>query len=362
MNERIISADSHVAITEAAVLAHLARKHHDAYREARSEEAAQLARRGSKAAGGASTAGRAPNEQATWEAAGRPGEYDPLERLKDMDLDGVEAEVLYSDIHAGQALYGLPSDARLEAFRAFNDAALAFASHAPKRLLPVYLLPVVEVEQAIAELQRLAAQGARALMIPLYPTDAGLPAYYDRSYDRLWSAIQETGIAISQHVGGNEYLFAVMERDPTPAKGIFQTIPPLHMCEPITSWIVSGTLERFPGLKIVFVETGLGWLPFMLDRLDGMCQRHGWLQVGMLKEKPSFYWHRQLAFTFEEDEFGVAHRHRLGVDNLMWATDYPHPDSTWPHSQQVIETHFRDVPVDEARRIIGGNAARIYRL
>ena len=93
-----------------------------------------------------------------------------------------------------------------------------------------------------------------------------------------------------------------------------------------------------------------------------MKERHGWDHYEMLKELPSFYWHRNMMATFEEDTFGVAQRQLLGVDNLMWATDYPHPDSTWPNSQKVLETHFHDVPDDESRRMIGGNAARIYEL
>jgi predicted TIM-barrel fold metal-dependent hydrolase len=81
-----------------------------------------------------------------------------------------------------------------------------------------------------------------------------------------------------------------------------------------------------------------------------------------LPERPSHYWHQNMFATFEEDEFGVANRDEIGVENLLWATDYPHPDCTWPESQQVIHTHFDDVPVDEMRLMVGGNAARIYRL
>jgi predicted TIM-barrel fold metal-dependent hydrolase len=104
-------------------------------------------------------------------------------------------------------------------------------------------------------------------------------------------------------------------------------------------------------------------LPYFLTRLDRMSDRHGWEQLGMnLPELPSHYWRENMFATFEEDEFGVQNRHEIGVENLLWATDYPHPDSTWPESQQVIHTHFDDVPVDEMRLMVGGNAARIYKL
>jgi predicted TIM-barrel fold metal-dependent hydrolase len=155
----------------------------------------------------------------------------------------------------------------------------------------------------------------------------------------------------------------IMADDPTPAKGLFQSLPPIFMAEALGGWIVTGTLERFPKLRVVMVETGLGWIPYYLQRLDRMKERHGWDTFdGMIKEKPSFYWYRNMAATFEEDEFGIRNRHEIGVENLMWATDYPHPDSTWPESQAVIKKHFEGVPAEETRLMVGGNAARFYNL
>ncbi len=357
--ERIISADSHVAIRDEAVLGHLPKNLHEDYKAARLRFMAEMAKRLKKKPGAA--AGM-PAQGTPWEAAGRKGEYDPTARLEDMDTDRVEAEVLYTDVLCGVSYYEMESAARWACFQAFNDAALDFASLDPKRLMPVYIVPIVDVDEAVMEVQRLARAGARALMLPLYPTDIGLPHYSDKRYEKLWGAIQETGVPISQHVSANQALFDILGYDPTPAKGIFQSLPPIFMAEVLAGWIVPGTLARFPKLKIVLVEAGLGWIPYYLERLDTMKERHGWDHYQMLSEKPSFYWQRQMMATFEEDSFGVSQRHRIGVENLMWATDYPHPDSTWPNSQKVLETHFSDVPDDEARRMIGGNAARLYGL
>ena len=201
------------------------------------------------------------------------------------------------------------------------------------------------------------------MQLPLYPTEADLAPYWDEVYDPLWSAIEEIGMPISQHVGASEYLFEIMDRDPTPAKGVFQSLPPIFMAEVIASWIVPGVLARHPRLQVGLVEAGLGWIPYYIARLDTMAERHGWEQLGMpLPEVPSHYWRQNMFATFEEDEFGIANRYEIGVENLCWATDYPHPDSTWPESQQVIHTHFDDVPVEEMRLMVGGNAARIYKL
>ena len=361
--ERIISADSHARIGDDAVLEHLASRHHEAYRSARTAAMAQVAKKARPRVDAKQDAGLPiGGANQPWEAAGRAGEHDPIERLKDMDIDGVEAEVLYTAIDACVSFNDMPDGGRLAAFRAFNDAALDFANTDPKRLLVVYSVPIVDADEAAAEVERVAREGARAIMLPLYPTDLGLPAYFDPHYDRLWSVIEETGLPISQHVGANDALWQVLHYDTTPAKGIFQSLPPIFMSEVIANWIVGGVFERFPKLKVVLVESGLGWIPFFIERLDTMKRRHGWDQYGMLKELPSLYWHRNMMATFEEDTFGVSQRHHLGVENLMWATDYPHPDSTWPESQKVLDTHFSDVPADEARLMIGANAARVYGL
>lgn len=349
--ERIISADSHVAIKDEAFFRHLPKQYQEAL------NAQRQAARAAMGGGGGHLA-----KEKSWPAFGRAGEWDPRERLKDMDTDGVDAEVLYAAVDAGASFYKMADGGRLAAFQAFNSAALDFASANPKRLLPVYIVPVAEVEEAVSEVKRLAAAGARALMAPPYPLDLGIKPYWDRAYDPLWATIEEAGIPLSQHVGANAYLFQIMRHDPTPAKGIFQSLPPIFMAEIIANWVVSGLLERFPRLKIVLVEPGLSWIPYYLERLDTMAHRHGWDNMQMLKEKPSNYWHRSMAATFEEDEFGVSLRRRLGVQNLMWASDYPHPDSTWPESQKAIQRHFKGVPRDEMRAIVGGTAARMYRL
>jgi predicted TIM-barrel fold metal-dependent hydrolase len=361
-SERILSADSHVAIRDDAVLRHLPQKYHDAYGQARMAYIQRLMARAKPKPGEEGGGLPIGSQERPWEAAGRPGEHDPVERLKDMDTDGVEAEVLYSDVEAGVSFNSMEDGGRVAAFRAFNDAALEFASHDPKRLLTVYLIPIVDVAEAVGEVERLARESARAFMLPLYPTDLELAPYFDPKYDPLWGAIQDTGIPISQHVGANEALWQILRYDTTPAKGIFQSLPPMYMSEVLANWIVGGVFERFPKLRVVLVEAGLGWIPFFLERLDTMKTRHGWDTYGMLKELPSFYFKRNMMATFEEDTYGVSQRHHLGVENLMWATDYPHPDSTWPNSQKVLETHFSDVPGDEARLMIGGNAARLYQL
>ena len=250
MTERIISADSHLELKPEKILGHLPRQHHEAYLGAlmaqhqRILEGKPQKQLKNKAGAAAPTVGL-PTEK-PWEAAGRPGAYDPHERLKDMDIDQVDAEVLYANATGGAEFYSLDADACLAAFQATNDAAIEFASVDPSRLIPVYILPLHDIECALKEVQRIANEGARAVQLPLYPSDIDLAPYWDEVYDPLWSAIEDLGIPISQHTGANEYLFELMDRDPTPAKGIFQSLPSMYMAEAMASWLLPGHLRAPP--------------------------------------------------------------------------------------------------------------------
>lgn len=361
--ERIISVDSHANIPEERVLEQLPERFRSEYVEAQEAALQRMLAGNPQKQKKASAPFPNMGKGAPWAAAGRPGAYDPVERLKDMDTDGVDAEILYTEVGAGASFYSLGGEACLAAFQAFNRAASDWASIDAKRLLPVYILPLHDIDAAVAEVTRIAQEGGRALQLPIYPTEIGLEPYWDERYEPLWGAIQEVGIPVSQHVGSNSYLGDLMQSDPTPAKGLFQSLPPIFMAEVLGTWVVTGILERFPNLRVVMVESGLGWIPYYLQRLDRMQSRHGWNTFeGMIKEKPSVYWYRQMAATFEEDEYGIENRGAIGVENLMWATDYPHPDCTWPDSQKVLRRHFVGVPDDEMRLMVAGNAARLYNL
>jgi predicted TIM-barrel fold metal-dependent hydrolase len=188
----------------------------------------------------------------------------------------------------------------------------------------------------------------------------GLPRYWDRVYDALFACAAELDFPLSVHVGENAWTSHLREVDPTPQMRCFMSLPPLAMSETLADFLLTDLLERHPGFKFVFVESGIGWIAYYLERLDTMFRRHGWWKVS--EELPSERWYRQGHATFEEDRLGVLARERLGVDNILWATDYPHPDSTWPDSRKVVADHFAGVPDSETRLMTCGNAARLYGL
>jgi predicted TIM-barrel fold metal-dependent hydrolase len=282
-----------------------------------------------------------------------------------MDLDGIQTEVLYIDATGGSMLYGLDPDAGRAIVAAINSAALDFAGADQERLVIVHLLPLHGIresaEPAIAEVHRLASEGARALQVPLYPEDQGLPKYMDPIYDPVWSAIEEAQMPISLHVCPPKG--RGLGADPTPVKGVFQVMPPILMSQPMVELILSGVFQRHPGLRVVLVESGLSWIPYMLERLDTCYHKGDWKARGLpLDYLPSDYWYRNMAATFEEDLTAMGMRDKLGVENLLWASDYPHPDQTFPNSMRVIDEHFSSMSQSEKDLMTRDNARRLYRL
>jgi predicted TIM-barrel fold metal-dependent hydrolase len=350
---RLISVDSHVKIAPDAIKEGMPSRYHSAWDDAVATERAQHVRELGGIDPSVLVAGF------SHEAFSNPGYHDPAERLKAMDRDGVDAEVLYSEVSAFRH-YPLMREGWKEASDAFNRVLLEFASVDSNRLLPAYQVPLIDIGYAVKQVQALAAEGARAVHIPTFPAEVGLPEYHDQRYDPVWAAISETGMAISQHLGLVASLWELLRRDPTPQKGIFTSQPPLRLAETIAFWILPGVLARFPALKIVLVEPGLGWVPFYLDTLDSMAA--GPYDFPAIDDKPSAYFHRQMYLTFVDDPRGLEHRHDLGVDRIMWSTDFPHPATSWPNSQTIVEKNFADIPEEERSLVVAGNAAALYGL
>jgi uncharacterized protein len=351
MTTRLISADSHVKLTATALrdrLPQSVRDQFDAGMQAHAAFEDEL--RG----------GRTLSiDDFDMEAARDPGYSDPTARLVAMDRDGVEAEVLYSELSAFR-MFGLMGDDWKVVSRVFTDALVEFASHDPKRLILSYQVPIIDIDYAVAEVERLAGLGARSVHIPNHPSEVGLPDYHDERYDPLWSILQETDISISHHLGIRHSLYDVFRRDPTSQRAIFTSLPSLALSEVLAWWILTGTLERFPRLKIVFVEPSLYWVAGFLAQLDRKVA--GAYDLSGLTLKPSEYFHRQMACTFMDDEVGLGMRHLIGVENILWSTDFPHPATTWPNSQMIVDRQFADIPGAERDLICSENAARIYGL
>jgi predicted TIM-barrel fold metal-dependent hydrolase len=218
--------------------------------------------------------------------------------------------------------------------RAFTDAMSEFAAVSPNRLAVSYQVPIIDIDYAVAEVQRLG------------------PTW--RLLD-LWNDLYLIGLFLL----GADIDPAKTGFDQPPC-AIFTSLPALALAEVIAWWILTGTLERFPGLQIVFVEPGLYWIPGFLAGLDRKAD--GRYELPGLRLKPSEYFRRNMACTFMDDMVGLQARHLIGIENILWSTDFPHPATTWPNSVATVEAQFEGIPVAEREAITCGNAARIYKL
>ncbi len=277
----------------------------------------------------------------------------PKLRLEDLDRDGLWASVIY-----GPLALGLPiddPDLQMACCAAWNDWAVEeFNAVAPDRLCVLAFLPGHSPEAAAAELERCAGIGHRGAIIDVFDVDVG-----DPSWDRLWAAAAATGLPISFHLKGGAWS-GLSYRMGKWQSAAFATILPLQLDEPLATMVFSGALERHPGCTLVLAESGLGWLPYFLTRMD--------LEWRNLRDQidhaptiaPSELFRRQVMATFEEEELGAHFIPLLGADSCMWASDYPHTDSTFPNSRQAIEEVFATLPAADRRQVTATNCARLY--
>ena len=356
MEERLISADSHVRITADWVKERLPKGSLEAYEDAvKTLEALELEQRGGHRMSLEDFGDMAPG-------ATDPGYWEPNARLAAMDKDGVYAEVLYSELSAFRQFH-LAGDHWKTVARAFNDSLADFVAVNPDRLVASYQLPIIDIDHAVEEVHRLAALGARSVQLPNYPIELGFPPYHDAAYNPLWAALSETNLTISQHLGLKNTLFDIYRADPTPYKSIFTSMPGMMIVENLSFWLMTGVLERFPKLRVVFVEPSFEIFVLWLQMLDSSWRRGRDHQFPGVTNLPSETFHQQISLTLiGGDRQSLEQRYEVGVENIMWSTDFPHPASTWPNSAKVVAEKFADIPADERQLILAGNAARVYGL
>lgn len=286
----------------------------------------------------------------------RPGGYDPVERLKDQDIDGVSGEVLYCTY--GMGLYTMP-DAELQeaSFNAYNEWMVEMTSHAPNRLKGLALISIANVDNAVKSLQHWMKRGMAGAMIACVPPEGS--NYSDAQYDPFWSAAEDIGAPIIIHTltsmrKGN-FRF---ERHLKGAARYPEN--PLEVMLTLGEMISTPLFDRHPKLRIVLAEADTGWLPWLLERVYRGHERYGMQNGITLKLKPSEYFHRNVSASFIKDRVGVFTREFLGVENLMWSSDYPHTDTTWPKSRDSIAHDFAGVPESDQRKMTYTNAAKLY--
>ena len=313
--------------------------------------------------------GKLSEQRAAWQ---------PGTRLADMDTDGIDAAILFG----GGPLGTFNSELYIASFEAYNRWVMDFCSADRRRLVPIGYVPMRDIGETIGQVRTLAKMGFRAINIPAFPqnpdgwsTSAGVKAinqaqgsaltgdpkgkmqYYQPEFDQLWAGFSELGLVTTIHLGARVPRFG--------EKQFFLPDMPmskLAMAEPIAIAIFNGIFQRFPNLRFASVESGVGWFAWFTEYLDRTWEKQRYWTESPLTRPPSYFMDRNVFGSFIQDRPGILCRELPGGKNIMWSSDYPHSETTFPHSHDVIAQNFKGVPTAERDWIIAGCAEKFYGL
>jgi len=306
---------------------------------------------------------------------GRQASFDPAARDAELDREGIAGEVIFpdADVLGGGASApfsaGLQSSGELDGelvmagARAHNRWLAELCSESPERRCGVATVPILhDVPAAVAEMERVADAGLRAMMIPTLW--GSKPAYHDPVYEPVWAAAEDLGIVVTVHSGG-------ASKDILPGPGmvpIYATEAWWWAARPLWVLLWSGVFDRHPGLRLAITEDGAWWLPDIVERMDEKwvgghnTRKFGNLFREAIQRRPSEYLGTNVflgASTPSRHE--IATRDRVGVRTILWGNDFPHPEGTWPHTRESIREVFADVPTEETAQMLGLTCAEVYR-
>jgi len=292
----------------------------------------------------------------------RPGCYDPAERLRDMDLDGVWAQLLFPNYarFAGHRFYpdAQDQDLALWALQAYNDHLLEeWCALAPDRIFGAAILPLHRMDDAVTELERVVAKGARAVAFSENPTVLGLPSIHTDYWDPLFAAAQEMRIPLCTHIGSSSKLVSTSTDAPVTVQ---VTLLGVNSMMAAADWLLGNVFDRFPTLKVILSEGGTGWIPYLVERADKV-----WHDaridfdpiLGRMhhkpKQPPSVNFREHMYACLVDERFALTALDQLPVDNILFEGDYPHGDGLFPNNPAYLEKVLADVPDDIAVKIAG---------
>jgi predicted TIM-barrel fold metal-dependent hydrolase len=296
------------------------------------------------------------------------GSYEGKARVEEQDFDGVDAEVLFPSQRTMGAFMAQDDDdyhlAGLEAYNTWMHDEFMAAS--PERLIGMAQMPGVDIQTSVKWLKNAKAAGYKGVIISAYPSGNSDLSAED---DAFWEAAEEEQLPVHIHSGLRQAGKRTASSFQKAAASAGREIGLAEMGGPVgdasgfmSKFIYSGIFDRFPNLQCVAVECGAGWIPHFLEHMDDHYWRNRTWTKTTLKRTPSEYFHTNWKATFIREPFAVATRHWIGVDNLMWSTDYPHHRHDWPYSRRIVEESMGGVPADERQRMCCDNARELYRL
>lgn len=298
-----------------------------------------------------------------------PASYDAKARLAVMDEQGVWAQILYPNLlgFGGRAASILDPKLRLLTIQLYNDAMAEFQEESGQRLFPMGIIPWWDAEASVAEVRRIKDLGLRGINTNPAPNEHGLPDLGSTTWDPIWEVCSDYNLPVNFHIGASDESIDWFGSGPWPSQtenqklALGSALIYFTNAKVISNLIYCGLLERFPKLNFVSVESGIGWIPFMLEALDYQMRETAPEMMDTLSMAPSDYFRRQIhaCFWFEREEV-VQNIKSIGVDNCMFETDFPHPTCLYPNPIQHAAAAFSDEDEEICRKVMGGNAARLY--
>jgi len=301
-----------------------------------------------------------------------PGSYDAKQRVRVMDEGGIWGQILYPNLlgFGGHKIPGKDEELRRLCVTLYNDAMAEFQETSGNRIFPMALLPWWDIDAAVAEAERAHKMGLRGVNTNSDPQDVGLPDLGQPHWEPLWEVCADLGLPVNFHIGasdssrtwfGGNAAWPSRPKDQKLALG--GTMMFFQNARVLANIIYSGICERHPKLMFVSVESGVGWIPFLLECLDYQAKETALTAIAGLTMKPSDYFRRQMygCFWFEHENLAAV-AHQVGADNLMFETDYPHPTCLYPNSVEHAVKAVAALEPEDQRKLLGGNAIRVYSL
>lgn len=317
--------------------------------------------------GAAAAAGKRFDDPRAIIQAGRyseilPGAYDPIEHLKDMDLDGVAGGILYPSV--ALPLFGLENPQLVRAILdAYNAWVAEFCSANPRRLKGAAGVVLDDdIPSGIRSMEQAVQLGLSAIMISSFPREG--ERYHLSRYEPFWAAANDLNIPLNFHVTTNRFGGPQIIVDGKPNfNATDRSTTDFYVRQSVGDMVFSGVFERFPKLKMVCVEHELGWIPFFTQRMDVQYKDRPDMAAYRFKDGavPSDFMRRNVYHGFQEDALGIQLRDMIGVDQMLWGSDYPHAESTFPYSRSILDRILEGVPDGEQEKMVGLNAQHLYK-
>ncbi len=297
----------------------------------------------------------------------RPGCYDRDERVKDMELNWVDGSLPFPTFprFCGQTfMEGNDKELGLACVEAYNNWMVEEWCEPSRGFnIPLGIMPLWDIDLAVAEVQRIADKGVRAVCFSEIPPKLGLPSIHTGYWDPLFTVCNDNGVTLAMHIGSSSTNPAA---SPDAPAGVGNTLAFNNSFASLADWLYSGKLVQFPELKLAYSEGQIGWIPYALERADTVWEVHdSWINSkAMIPEPPSTYYYGRVFGCFTADHHGLANIEAVGEDNICFETDYPHTDTTWPHSKEYAEKMVANAGLtdEQAYKILRGNAIRMLEL